>query len=357
VADALFIMPSRDLEAVDYKPLARDDWMVSTPAEQGLDPNLVAELYADAAELSKLYGLLVVKNGQLIAEGYFNASTVDSLALVQSVSKSYNSALVGIALARGCLSSVDQEMLEFFPELADQVTDPRKEQITIRQLLQMRGGYPWEETDPALWEIFVEGDYIPLIEGFALVSDPGAEFHYSNFTSWLLGVIAARACDTDLKAFAREHLFSPMDAGVGEWYEDPYGYYYSLFSFTARDMARFGQLYLDGGTYESTQVIPADWIRASLQVYSEDAHITDRVGSYVGDIGYGYQWWSATAGDHRFDFAWGHGGQLIVLLHELDMVIVVTSDPFFLEHTSESWMHEVQNIDLVGKFIQSLPTG
>ncbi len=355
VDDALFAMPAPDLAAVDYTPLARDDWPVSTPAEQGLEPNLVAGLYSDAAGLSKLCGLLVVKNGHLIAEGYFHEGAVDSLALVQSVSKSYNSALIGLALDRGCLSSVDQTMLEFFPELADEITDPRKHEITIRQMLQMRAGYPWEESDPALWDVFVEGDYMPLIEGFPLVNDPGAEFHYSNFTSWLLGVIVARACDTDLKSFAYRHLFAPMDADAGEWYEDPYGYYYSLFSFTARDMARFGQLYLDGGVYEGKQVIPAEWVTASLQSYTQDAHITDTVGRYLGDIGYGYQWWSATVDDRRFDFAWGHGGQLIVLLDELDMIIVVTSYPFFLEHNSESWTHEVANIDLVGKFISSLP--
>ena len=355
VDDALFVMPAPDLAAVNYTPLARDDWPVSTPEAQGLDPDLVAALYSDAAGLSKLYSVLVVKNGNLIAEGYFHEGAVDSLALVQSVSKSYNSALIGLALEQGCLSSVDQTMMEFFPERADEITDPRKHEITIRQLLQMRGGYPWEETDPELWEVFIEGDYIPLIEGFALVSDPGAEFHYSNFTSWLLGVIVARACDTDLKAFAQEHLFSPIDAGVGEWYEDPYGYYYSLFSFTPRDMARFGQLYLDGGVREGKQVIPADWVDASLKAYSKGAHMGDTVGRHLGDIGYGYQWWSATAGDHRFDFAWGHGGQLIVLHHELDMVIVVTSYPFFLEHNSESWAHEVANIDLVGKFVSSLP--
>ena len=355
VDDALFAMPAPDLAAVDYTPLVRDDWPVSTPAEQGLEPNLVAGLYSDAAGLSKLYGLLVVKNGHLIAEGYFHEGAVDSLALVQSVSKSYNSALIGLALDRGCLSSVDQTMLEFFPELADEITDPRKQEITIRQMLQMRAGYPWEESDPSLWDVFVEGDYMPLIEGFPLVSDPGAEFHYSNFTSWLLGVIVARACDTDLKSFADRHLFAPMDAGAGEWYEDPYGYYYSLFSFTARDMARFGQLYLDGGVYEGKQVIPAEWVTASLQSYTQDAHTTDTVGRYLGDIGYGYQWWSATVDDRRFDLAWGHGGQLIVLLDELDMVIVVTSYPFFLEHNSESWTHEVANIDLVGKFIASLP--
>jgi hypothetical protein len=81
------------------------------------------------------------------------------------------------------------------------------------------------------------------------------------------------------------------------------------------------------------------------------------VGRYLHDVGYGYQWWSASAGDHDFDFAWGHGGQLIVLLDDLDMIVVVTADPFHLQHDDESWRHERANLNLVGKFIESLPNG
>jgi hypothetical protein len=133
---------TEDLEAVEYTPLPGDDWEVSTPAEQGLDPMLVAELYHNAAELETLYGLLVVKNGHLIAEGYFNEGSVEELFDRASATKSFTSALVGIGLDQGCLSSVDQKMMDFFPEFAGQIDDPRKEQITIRDLLQMRAGYP-----------------------------------------------------------------------------------------------------------------------------------------------------------------------------------------------------------------------
>jgi len=352
---------TEDLEAVVYTPLPGDDWKMSTPAEQGLDPMLVAELYLDAAEMETLYGLLVVKNGHLIAEGYFNEATVEQKARLQSVTKSYTSALVGIALDQGCLSSVDQKMMDFFPEVADQITDPRKEQITIRHLLQMRAGYPWEETDPALWEGLLSGHYLPLIEKFPLIADPGTEFNYSNLTSNWLGIIVARACGTDLKSYAEEHLFSPMDTEVGDWGTDRDGHNNGCadLHFTARDMARFGLLYLNDGEYEGNQVVSASWVRESLQTYSEDAWGSEdklnKVGRYFRDLGYGYQWWSASVGDHHFDFAWGHGGQLIVLLDELDMIIAVTAGPFYLQHDDQSWKHEQANINLVGKFIKSLP--
>ena len=343
-----------DLAAVDYTPLQEDGWEVSTPTEQGLDPMLVAELYFNATRLSRLYGLLVIKNGYLVAERYFNEGAVDRKNQLQSATKSYTSALVGIALDQGCLSSVDQKMLDFFPEFAGHIDDPRKEQITIRDMLQMRSGYPDEETDTALFEALLSGDYLPLIVGFPLTSDPGTEFQYSGVTSHLLGVIVARACDTDLKSFAQEHLFSPIDSEVGDWLQFKDGYYSGLAGIhvTARDMAKFGLLYLNEGEYEGKQVLSVDWVRDSLQRYTEPARSSY---GYFRDLGYGFQWWSGRAGDRYFNYASGHGGQYIVLLDELDMVIVTAADPFWQQHDDESWKHESAVIKLVGKFINSLP--
>jgi CubicO group peptidase (beta-lactamase class C family) len=351
-----------DLLAVDYTPLPGGDWEVSSPAEQGLDPMLVAELYYNAAELETLYSLLVVKNGYLIAEDYFNEGSVDQKDRLQSVTKSYTSALVGIALDQGYLSSVDQKMLDFFPEIADQITDPRKERITIRDLLQMRAGYPWEETDPALWDGLLSGYYVPLIEEFPLITDPGTEFHYSNLSSNWLGIIVDRATGMNLKAYAEENLFLPLGVEAGEWGTDAEDHNNGAadLHLTARDAAKFGLLYLNNGEYEGNQVVPADWVRDSLQRYSEDINVTGGFPANWGlsfrDVGYGYQWWSARVGEHHFNLAWGHGGQLIVLLDGLDMVIVVTSYPFWLQHDAESWKHELANVNLVGEFIKSLPS-
>jgi CubicO group peptidase (beta-lactamase class C family) len=357
---------TEELEAVEYAPLPGDDWKVSTPAAQGLDPMLVAELYLEATGLSTLYGLLVIKNGHLIAEGYFNEGAVEQLSGRQSATKSFTSALVGVALDRGCLSSVDQKMMDFFPEVAGQIDDPRKEQITIRDLLQMRAGYPWEERVPQYMDSLFFSDnwhWIPRLVDFPLVSDPGTEFGYSNLTSHLLAVIVARACDTDLESYAQEYLFSPIDAEVGDWTADPdnYNWGWGEIYVTARDMAKFGSVYLNHGAYEGNRVLSADWVRESLQRYSEgikDADGTSSTyGRYLHDIGYGYQWWSATAGEHSFDYAAGHGGNLIVVLDDLDMIIVTTADPLYELPAAAGWQFEGTIVDLVGKFIASLPKG
>ena len=340
--------------AVDYIPLVGDDWKVSSPEREGLDPANVAELYYNASGLETIYSLIIIKNDHLIAEKYFNESSIEGKTLNQSVAKSYYSAMIGIALDLGCLNNLDEKMVDYFPEIADQIEDTRKKEITIRDLLQMRSGYPWEESDPALWEALFTADYTPLIVHFPLISDPGAEFHYSNLTAHWLGVIIERACETDLKSFAEEYLFSSLDSQVGHWPQVFYDEYYPHFEVTARDAAKFGLMYLNDGEFNGKQIVSADWVHDSLQIYSENAW-TMKVGRNFNDPGYGYQWWSVRAGDHQYNLAWGHGGQQIVLLDEFDMVIVVTGDPFYQEHNDQAWKHEKANLNLVADFIASLP--
>jgi CubicO group peptidase (beta-lactamase class C family) len=348
---------AEELAEVDYTPLQRDDWEVSTPEEQGLDPELVAELVYDAAQLDTLYSVLVIKDGTLIAEGYFNEGSVDQKTLLQSVSKSYISALVWIAIEQGCISGIDAKLVDFFPEIVGQITDPRKEQITIEQMLQMRSGYPDEETNQEYMDALYWGVYPPLIEDFPLVCEPGTCFNYSNLTFSWLAQLLSRSCEADLRSFAQENLFGPLDTEVGDWLKDREGNYIGSGGIhaTARDAAKFGQLYLDGGRYQGTQIISSEWVQDSLRTYTETAK--DYGASLVfRNLGYSYGWWSATMGNHDFNFAWGHGGQLIVLLEHLDMVIVTTADPFFGEHSGNSWTHESAIMNMVGRFINTLPS-
>ncbi len=330
-----------ELDAVDFTPLPRDDWPISTPEDQGLDPDLVAELFCEAEQEETLFGVVVVQGGQLIAEGYFNDGSIDQLSSRASVTKSFTSALVGRAVDLGCLSSVGQRMLDFFPEYADAIEDPRKEKITVHHLLQMRSGYPWEESSEELWDAILTGDYLRRIVDFELVAEIDTEHHYSNLSSHWLGVIVERACGTDLRTFAEEELFAKFDAELGPWSEDIEGFNTGAWGLevTARDMARFGQLYLDWGRYQGKQVLPTEWVQAS---HTSPAEVSGEAtpGPEFTNYGYGYQWWSAYAGGTRADFAWGHGGSFIFVVRSLDLVIAVTADPFQGEHSDRSWEHE-----------------
>lgn len=229
-------------------------------------------------------------------------------------------------------------------------------------MLQMRSGYPWEETKEDYWNTIWTGTYLNAIEDIPLTQEPGSTFQYSNLTSNWLAMIISRATEQDLRVFAEEQLFSPLKVKVGEWPKDRDGYRIGSgdIEFTARDVARFGLLYLNGGQLEGKRLLPEQWVRESLQNYSSSINSVGvkagRLGRYFNDVGYGYQWWSAAVGKHQFDFAWGHGGQLVVLLNDLNMIIVTTADPFYgREAHFAAWKHEQAVINMVGKFILSLP--
>lgn len=290
----------------------------------------------------------------MIAEDYFHEGAIERKDRLQSVTKSFTGMLVGIAIDQGLLPGTNVKMLDFFPEMAGQITDPRKMQITIRELLEMRSGYPSEESHEDLWAGLLSGYYVPLIEDFPLTADPGTRFQYSNLSSNWLGIIVSRQSGMTLKSFAQEHLFGPLGIEPGEWGTDAEGHNNGCgdLHLTARDTAKFGQLILDDGMWNGEEIIPESWILRSLETISE--HARDNVGSFR-ELGYGCQWWSATAGAHRVDFAWGHGGQLIALVDALDLVVVTTADPFWLENSGRSWRHESAQLRLVSEFVASLP--
>jgi CubicO group peptidase (beta-lactamase class C family) len=347
-----------DLAAVQYAPEPIDGWTVGTPQEHGLDGDAVAELYWKAGQLESIYSLLVVKDGGLVAEDYFYPGRPGQRALMQSATKSITGALVGIALEDGCLPSVNEPMMTYFPELADRLDDPRKNDITIGQLLAHRAGYAWEESSGELLEMLYNGflpDQMALVE-VPLVRDPGTGHDYSNLSSHLLSVIVSRACEVDLLDYADEHLFTPLGIEPGVWTQDWDGYRWGAgeLHLRARDMARFGQLYLDGGTVDGEQVVPASWIEDSWTPYTEGAW-GNKVGDNFDRTAYGYQWWIIDAGPHTYYLAWGHGGQQIAVLPELDMVVVVTADPLVGDHGGGGWSLEKANLNLVADFIAGLP--
>lgn len=361
---AEIIRPDKDEQAsIDYKPIFRDDWKNSTPEEEGIDPMLIAEFYNDAAHLETLYSLLVIKNGKLIAEGYFNKASIDQLSKRASITKSFLSALIGIAIEKECIPGLDEKMINYFPEIVNEIKDERKKSITIRQMLQMRSGYPWEETDSSYWNAIWSGVYPDKIISIPLTAAPGEKFQYSNLTSNWLSIITSRACDEDLKIFGQKNLFEPLGIELGDWPQDVDGYRIGSgdIQFTSRDLAKFGLLYLNEGNYEGTQIVPADWVNKSFQTYSTNINTAGikfgRVGRYFHNIGYDLHWWSAEAGDHKLNLAWGHGGQFILLLEDLDMIIVTTADPFWgKEEHFNAWKHEQAVTNLLGKFLSLLPS-
>jgi len=300
------------------------DWPISAPEDQGIDSRILSNAFDFAEGLGFMYSLLVVKNGKLIGEQYFNGADRYYADHTCSTGKTYTSALVGIALRENYLTSLDQKMMDFFPEYAKADLDPRKYEITIRHLLQMRAGYAFEESGDYVDPWFQSADMMEYAIKVPLAADIDQTFAYSSHSSHILSGILTKATGMSTYEFAQQYLFDPLDITVKRWDQDSLGYYFGFgyLWFSPRDMARFGQLYLDKGFLDGQQIIPAEWIEESTQEYSADASWFKK---HFEDIGYGYQWWLAQAGGYDVHFALGHGGQIIANIPELDMVIVTTA--------------------------------
>jgi CubicO group peptidase (beta-lactamase class C family) len=354
---ACSIAPSRlaSTESLSYEPLEVEDWWrLSTPAEQGLDPKIVSKAYREVGDIKTIYSLLIVKNGYLVAEKYFHGEQIDLPNNVASVTKGYVSALVGIALAEGYLTSLDQKMMDFFPEYASSGLDPKKYKITIRQLLQMRAGYPFDSTDEYYSQLGRSWNYMRfVIEQHPLINPPGSEWNYSSASAHILSGILTKAVGMPLNNFAAKYLYDPLEIKIGNWAKDPQGYYMGGgdMAYISRDMAKFGYLYLNNGALGDEQVIPSEWIEESLQMYSDTSY--KDLGTFK-KIQYGYFWWGAEVGKYKVNFAWGHGGQFIVIVPELNMVVVSTADPFLANFSDDSWKMEKSIMDLIGRLISKI---
>ena len=298
--------------------------------------------------------LLIAKDGRLIGEAYFGGASISEAQPTASVTKSITSALVGIALREGLLTSLDQRMIDFFPEAAGPGLDPRKASITLRQMLQMPSGHPWEERSGHLNALFSRSNWIPLIGEFPLTSDPGTEYGYSNLTAHLAGIIVARAANASLFDYGQARLFGPLGMTAPWWPADSPGYCWGggdLY-LTPRSVAKLGQLYLDEGTWQGSQVVPPEWVAQSWEAHSYDVYGREILTNLHG-LNYGSLWWSAACGRQRVDFAWGHGGQLIVVVRDEGMIVVTTAEHPGLQFGEEAWRKEKAGLELVGQFVSS----
>ena len=271
----------------------------------------------EARSLPRLYSLLVSHRGEVIQEHYFNGKGPDNLANVKSVSKSIISALVGIAIDRELLQGPDQTIATFFPE--ELASHREKGEITIGNLLSMQSGLATTSNrNYGAWVL--SNNWIQFALNQPSYDRAGGRMIYSTGNTHLLGAIVARASGMDILQFARRHLFAPMNIHLAAWPTDPQGNYFggNDMELTPRQMLAFGELYIQGGRKNDKQIISEQWIAASLQA---------RVASPRGQgRHYGYGWWIRDTAGYETPYAWGYGGQFILLVPEENLVVVVTSN-------------------------------
>jgi CubicO group peptidase (beta-lactamase class C family) len=278
---------------------------------------LLEEAAKAAAQLPRLRSLLVSRRGSLILERYYGGARASQPANIKSASKSIISALVGIALSKGLIKTVDQRIVDFFPELAKD-PEPKKRDITIEDLITMRSGL--ESTSGREYGAWVQSrNWVRYVLAQPLIDEPGTRVEYSTGTSHLLSAILTKATKKSTWQFAQEELARPLGFSLAQWPQDPQGIYFggNDMLMTPRQMIRFGELYESDGRVGERQVIPKAWVDKA-----DDGVGRSRWGS---DREYGYGFWIREFAGRKSYYAWGYGGQFIFILPDLDLVVVTTS--------------------------------
>lgn len=306
-----------------FTPQALDDGLIiSTPEAEGIDAAALADIYAQAQNMTYIQSLLVLRHGKLVAERYFNGYTVYAADSVKSVSKSILSALVGIALHQGHLKRVEQDLAALLPDVVSETQYADKSSITLKHLLTMNSGLaPMRRETYRPW--IQSPNWVTHVLEKPLAMTPGTGFSYSTGDSHLVAVALAKAVGGNALDFAQKHLFDPLGARLTAWKTDPQGYSHggTDMYLTPRDMAKFGQLYLNKGRYNGKQIVPATWVETST---------TTQVTLPGSD--YGYYWWKHQFEAHEGFAAHGYAGQLIMVVPTLDMVMVTTANSRLRRH-------------------------
>jgi CubicO group peptidase (beta-lactamase class C family) len=288
-----------------------------------MDSTVLAKIDRYATDtFPTLLSVLIVRHGSLVFEHYYQGCRAQDSVNVKSVTKSIVSALVGIALREHSLTSLDQRLMEFFPQDFPTGGDPRKREITLRHLLTLRSGLSWVESSAeSLPALFASDHWVGHGLSLPLVYAPGEVFAYSTLDAHLLSAVLTQVTGMSTLEFANRSLFGPLGSRATTWATDPQGYNIggSELYLTPRAMAKVGYLYLRRGRWDGAQLIPEEYLEASTptQVFSG--------GSAVISDTYGYLWWVSTIGLYASYYAIGYGGQTIYVIPALDVVLVTTA--------------------------------
>lgn len=305
------------LFASQYWP--QEQWRTASPESQGMSSSTLSEFFhAIRKNDYKIDSVIIVRNGYVVLESYSHLLEPHFKHQIYSCTKSVSSALIGVAIDKGYIKSVDQPLLELFPENTSAVQYSDKLKITLRHLLTMAAGLKCEDSVryefKGLKEMWQSDDWVQYMIDLPVSYPPGINFEYCNGASALLTAIIQKTTGMTAFEFAKQHLFNPLNIMDIHWKSyNGLTIGYSDLTMRPLDMARFGYLFLKGGRWNNHQVISPKWIAESTE-----KHINTPL-----TFGYGYQWWIYSL--DRFA-AVGARGQRIFVLKDENMVVVFTGN-------------------------------
>jgi len=319
------------------------------------------------SEHSNIIGVVVLKNGDMQYESYFNNCNTNSRIHVYSVSKSIISILIGIAIDKGHITSVNQKILDFFPNYTTKKNEQTIRNVTIRDMLTMSVPYKYKFLPYTHIRYFMSSDWIKFTLNLIGGKKPIGEFRYTPLIGPdIFSGILVKSTGQSVFDFATENLFSPLGitvegnvifrtakeqfafnkaTDISGWVSDKMGINSGGWGLTLSpmDMAKIGQLYLDGGIWGKEQIVSTSWIDESTREHSRWKEI---------NFAYGYLWWVIDNKEHTFA-AIGDGGNMIYVNTKKNLVVSIAS---LFDPKVKGRAGLVQNrIEFIKKHIESMP--
>ncbi len=286
----------------------------STPESQGVSSSaIIAFIEAADRRIDSLHSFMLLRHGRVVAEGWWSPYRADAPHSLYSLSKSFTSTGVGLAVAERKLS-LDQEVLAFFPEDAPAQPSNNLKAMRISDLLRMSTGHQTEppRTPDEAWTKTFLAHPVPF--------KPGTHFMYNTSATYMLSAIVQKVTGETVLDYLQTRLFAPLGIEHPTWETSPQGITAGGYGLSLRteDIARFGQLYLQKGQWQGKQLVPEAWVEAATARQTSNGSNPDS----DWDQGYGYQFWRCRHGAYRGDGAFG---QYCIVLPEQDAVIAITS--------------------------------
>jgi len=338
-----------------------DGWETASLNSVGINTLVMESLVNKIINNSytEVHSVVIIKNDKLVFEEYFPGHDFlyngqnfhgdyidfdrDTRHDTHSVTKSFTSALAGIAIDKGFIQSINDKIFDYFPDYA-YLINQQKEKITVKHLLTMSSGFQWNEWDVSISQsnhdiirLIFSADPAYYVLNKPVVTEPGTAFYYNGGTVDLLGQIVKRASSMEVENFSHTYLFGQLGITNYNW-QTMYGSGVTCCHgdvyITPRDMAKFGYLYLKKGILNGTRIISEEWVNNSFQ-----NHITPPVNWAYG---YGYLWWlKRYYTGSRFYYsvnAEGWGGQQIIVIPSEDMVVVFTGANYVSDLPNDEMM-------------------
>jgi CubicO group peptidase (beta-lactamase class C family) len=294
--------------------VASEELPRSKPEQQGLSSAAVLSFIETVDEkIDSLHGFMLLRHGHIVAEGYWSPYNAESPHMLFSLSKSFTSTAVGLAVAEGKLS-VDDEVLKFFPEAAPAERSANLKAMRVSDLLRMSTGQQTEPPRP------VDQSWVKTFLAHPVPFKPGTHFQYNTSATYMQSAVVQKATGQTLLEYLQPRLFQPLGIEHPTWEMSPEGIAtggYGL-SIRTKDIASFGQLYLQNGKWKGKQLVPEAWVAAATARQTSNGSNP----SSDWDQGYGYQFWRCRHGAYRGDGAFG---QYCIVLPEQDAVIAINS--------------------------------